>query len=213
MSNSLETARYITLHGPDGSGKTTVGRALANRLETNGSPAVFFPDWRVQNDIANPFYEPLRTEEAKEPQLLLSLVLAKLAFDSWHINELLEQDVNVIKDRGLFDVRADMAWRGMDALLCDSPAIKAPDFSVYLDVGESARLRHLAVKPDSNADDYEPNEPGTRMHTLARYVLGEVTALEKRGQGMVLPSDSLSIEEIVERVEETLRDPQGHHVA
>lgn len=210
MTKSPEAARYITLHGPDGSGKTTVGRALAGYLEENGASAVYFPDWRKQNDIENPFYEPLRTEEAKQPRLLLSLVLAKLAYDSWYINELLGTGTHVIKDRGLWDVRADMAWRDMDPELCDSPAIKKPDFSAYLNVGEDARRRYLDIKEDRNANDYESNDPGTRLHSLTQYVLGKVVELEKQGRGMVIAADSLTIRDLAEGIGDTILTIDKH---
>lgn len=196
----LEAAPYITVHGPDGAGKTTVGRLVVNALHEHGHKAVFFDDWRREHGWSNPFSgREMRKRVGEDGEAFTVLQLAKVALDSVTINELTDSGIVVVKDRGILDVRADLNHRGLDPSECQSPLVREPDLAVYLDVSEAVRYRRLAVKEDLRPDDFEPNSPGNRMHAMSQFVMATVADMVPE-HGLILQTDELSAAQVVERV-------------
>lgn len=197
---NLETAPYITVHGPDGAGKTTVGRRVVGMLQQHGHEAVFFDDWRDQTGWTNPFSnKEVRRQVGESGKAFTVLQSAKAAMDSVAINGLTDSGIVVVKDRGIIDVRADLNYRGLDPSDCQSPLIREPDLAVYLHVGEAARHRRLAVKEDVHPEDFQPNSPGHRLYAMTQFVMAAVTDLAPE-HGVVLQTDDLSADQVVEQV-------------
>lgn len=193
------SAPYITIHGPDGSGKTTVGRRVVDLLHAHGREAVFFDDWRKEAAWQNPFSDKeLRRQFAENGTAFSVLQLAKVALDSAKISELTDAGIVVIKDRGILDVRADLQYRKQKAAYCQGPYVREPDLAVYLAVSEVARQSRLEVKQDIRPEDFQPNVPGTRLHAIATSVLAAVTDMKERGR--IIQTDELSVDQVVKQV-------------
>lgn len=193
-----KTAPYITIHGPDGAGKTTTGRRISQMLAEQGREAIFFDDWRDETKWKNPFSDSKLREslEGKKDEFAI-LQLAKTALDSTVITDLTATGIVVIKDRGVIDVRADLSYRDIDPSVCRCPQIREPDFAIFLRVGEEARRRRLKVKEDLCPEDLQPNTPGHRLYAITRFVedaVGEIAP----DRGIIIPSDYLSVEQVAE---------------
>lgn len=130
---NLRTAPYITIHGPDGSGKTTIGRRVVGLLQSSGREAVFFDDWREDHGWKNIFsnYDLRRTIDESGKAFTI-LQAAKVALDGAVITDLTDSGVTVVKDRGVLDVRADLNYRGLSPSDCHGSLIREPDLAVYL---------------------------------------------------------------------------------
>ena len=199
---------FITLHGPDGVGKTTAGRKLVELLAEHGHTAVFFDDWRDENGWKNPFSsKELRRAVGETDKGFVALQAAKAAVDSMVITELTDSGLIVIKDRGILDVRADLQHRGFDPADCAGPLIREPDFAVLLTVSEEGRMRRLANKPDVQPEDYQPNTPGHRLYDMTQSLQQQVEARMPDG-GMIVNTDDISLREAIavigERILETV---------
>ncbi len=200
----LEKSSYITIHGPDGVGKTTVGRKVAGRLNAHGHPAIFFDDWREDNNWHNPFSNrSLREEIGDKSKYFIALQAAKTSVDSMVITELTDLGVTVVKDRGIFDVRADLKYRGFDADECVGPLIREPDLAVLLSVSEAVRQRRLVTKSDVRPEDYQPNLPGHRLFEMTRSLLEQVEARAPFG-GVIIDTDNLVLEEVVDTISDRI---------
>jgi len=206
MLNNELSGLYVTIHGPDGVGKTTVGRSVANTLIGRGHATEFFDDWRNENHWNNPFSNAkIRKLVGENNQSFVALQVAKVAVDSIVITDLINKGITVIKDRGIMDVRADLKYRGFDPADCYSPMIREPDFTVLLTVNEEGRYQRLCSKNDLRSHDYQPNLPGHRMYDMNQYLIDEV---DKRvpEKGLILPTDGLSIEAVVGVITERLHE-------
>lgn len=206
MLNNEALGLYVTIHGPDGVGKTTVGRNVASTLTRNGLAAEFFDDWRDENHFNNPFSSTkIRKLVGKNSQSFVALQAAKVAIDSIAVTELTNEGITVIKDRGILDVRADLKYRGFEPSDFYSPMIREPDLTVMLMVHEEARYRRLASKNDVHSQDYQPNLPGYRMYEMSQYLVNEVSKRVPE-KGLIVQTDDLSIDTVVGIVTERIRE-------
>ena len=197
--HTFERTPYVTLHGPDGSGKTTVARTVVQALNREGHGSIFFDDWKQMQGRENPFSAAEIKLLSGEGKGLSVLQLAKVAFDSVAISELTDSGIIVVKDRGLLDVRADLAYRGLDPNDCSGPLVREPDLAVFLSVSEAARHKRLAVKEDIRPEDFQPNEPGSRLFSMVQHVQSSVETLEP-ANGLLIDTDELGVDQVVERV-------------
>lgn len=196
----------MTVHGPDGSGKTSTGRRIVESLIQHHQSAVFFDDWRENMGWVNPFSDKELREQAKDSkEAFLELQMAKVAFDSIAITDLTNLGIIVVKDRGLLDVRADLNYRGIDPAACQGPLIREPDMSIYLQVSEEVRQRRLAVKKDIQPEDFQPNMPGYRMYAMTQFIEAAVRQMGP-SRGIIIATDGLSAEQVAEQAYTTVME-------
>jgi thymidylate kinase len=202
----LTTAPYITIHGPDGVGKTSAGRNVVDTLIEYGKKVVFFDDWRVGTAWSNPFSDRhLREKVKNNPEAFVALQLAKVAVDSAAITNLTESGIAVVKDRGVLDVRADLKYRGIDPASCSGPLVREPDLAIFLQVTEEARHRRLAVKEDAQSDDFQPNTPGNRLYVMTQFVEAAVSRLAPE-RGLSIQTDDLTLDQVVTRISTSVEE-------
>lgn len=196
----LERGLYVTLHGPDGIGKTTAGRNVVKTLNENGRAAIFFDDWRDDQAWKNPFsQEGLRSKINEQSRQFAVLQLAKVALDSVVITELTGSGVTVVKDRGIYDVRADLSYRGLEPSECAGPLIREPDMAVLLTADEAKRQERLVAKQDLKAEDFAPFTPGSRLYFMHQSLLRQVIAVSPE-RGLILDTTMLSAEQVAEMI-------------
>jgi thymidylate kinase len=201
--NNVEPALYVTIHGPDGVGKTTTGRGVTTTLIENGFKAVFFDDWRADEGWVNPFAsEILKNTIDGRSEGFIALQAAKVAMDSIIISDLTNSGTTVVKDRGLLDVRADLQHRGLDSKKCAGPLIREPDLSFLLTVNESTRLGRLSGKVDVQPIDYQPNTPGNRLFNMTTSLNEQVEQMTDRG--LIIATDQMSLEGVVSMISSTI---------
>jgi len=194
----MSYGEFITLHGPDGSGKTTTAVETVRQINSFGVESVFFGDWvcSIDGPGPNPFSEnsiKQRMDEEGTPSEFLLLQVAKVAWDSSHIDGLVGEGVTVLKDRGIYDVRSDLVYRGIDPDATFNQLIREPDGAFFLDVGEAMRRQRLATKTDIEPEDWAENKPGTRMYHMARNVLEQVRC---GNNGTIIDSTNRTLHEV-----------------
>jgi thymidylate kinase len=196
---TIDQSPYITIHGPDGVGKTTVGRGVATKLVNRGYATEFFDDWRERNGWVNPYSLTKLNAEFGTDLSVIALQAAKTALDSLVINELTTSGITIVKDRGVIDVRADLIYRGLDPSELRGPLMREPDLAVLLTVSEEVRHRRLNTKNDIQPQDYEPNLPGNRMYDMNQSILDQLENRPPESQ-LILSTDNLSIREVVDEI-------------
>lgn len=167
-----EQAKFITVHGIDGTGKTTLVGAIERGLYTRGLDVA--PEGLIQ--VGNP-WRALRDEFADiTPNERLFYKLGSKVADGQLISEQLASGTNTVKDRWVVDVLADETHKGVVAPKMIFPSILMPDIAVLLVCDEDERMARVTARPDASEDDLIPCAPGQRAYYFQNYLLDHIAA-------------------------------------
>lgn len=197
---------YITIHGPDGAGKTTVGRSLANTMRCSGHSAVFFRDWQIsqgQTASLDPYLNRAARDSISRDFVLMQV--AHAATQSALISNLTSAGFIVIKDRGILDDRACLHAEGLDAAAHLEPGLREPDLAIFLAVSERERAKRLAARPSVAPYSRQPNTDGSSASTITTHILSQVQTLAADNRGVVIDTDQVSVRGVTDIIMEELR--------
>jgi dTMP kinase len=150
------SGKFIVLDGPDGCGKTTHAKLLAQWLQKQGIPTVCFRDpgdtvigEKIRKILLSPEYE---TMTARTELLLYMAARAQL----WHekIQPALKENKCVVLDRWLSSTCAYQGYAGgfgMDKVIkiaADCLERPWPDLTIILDVDLETAANRLKSTPD-----------------------------------------------------------------
>lgn len=165
---------FITVHGIDGTGKTTTTKKVVDVLNQSGEKAVNYDEYK--EGVENPHTD--KKEEAKESGALddqLAAYLESMMYHSTQIEKLLAQGYHVVKSRYLDDIKAHFSHLGIaeEKLieLGEKFPMVQPDLKVILLLEESERRRRLDDRGVLNERDSEPKNPNTRLGYFEDYLL------------------------------------------
>ena len=150
---------FIVIEGVDGSGKTTVGQLLAERLD-----AVFFQTpsgwWRQKRSIV---------EEAPAPIRFIYYLLATI-YASIQIKKALKQRA-LVCDRYLYSTWAHHIANGCRFLRRIPPGlvpVVKPDHTIYLTVNPFQREQRIQTRPDNTASDLDSTTMKSVNHEFTK---------------------------------------------
>lgn len=161
-----ERGKFITVHGIDGTGKTTLVRAIedvirargqnsgAEHLASQESPWQRCKDEFSDISLSERIFYKLGSKAAQA-----ALVETRLALGE-----------TIVKDRWVIDVLADETHKGAVAPERVFSTILRPDLAVLLVCDESTRTSRIASRGDATPDDLIPCVPGERAYYFQQYL-------------------------------------------
>ena len=165
---------FVSIHGIDGTGKTTTTKELVETLNKSGKKTINYDDYK--EDLENP--HTTRKKEARDSGILedeLAAYLESMMYHSDQIEELLSQGYHVVKSRYLDDIKAHFSHLGiekekLEELEAKFPMVQ-PDLKVILLLEESKRRERLNDRGVLNERDLEEKNPDTRLGYFEDYLL------------------------------------------
>lgn len=160
---------FISIHGIDGTGKSTAVLRTAERLRSKGIDAVNFAEALESN---TPFHDILLSKEhGKQARLYKSL--GTKSIQSIQIAAAIERGLTVIKDRWVIDVLAANSYEG--AVIPDGDlGITKPDLSVILVCLERERQRRIQQRGNPTQEDLVQKALHTRAGYFEEYLLDNI---------------------------------------
>jgi thymidylate kinase len=149
-------ANFITIHGIDGTGKSSVAIQLAESLNKQAQTSVFYDD--------------LIGEAGGMPDVARGGVFDGKLYQSSIISQALANGRTVTRDRWLIDVFASETFKG-EKLPSAPREILWPDLSVVLLCEESVRQKRIRLRPSPTSQDLIPRVEGTRADYFEKYLL------------------------------------------
>ena len=200
--------RFITLEGPDGSGKTTVATALCRRLEEKGIPVVHTREpggIEISEAIRNIILDPKNTMmDAKTEALLYDASRRQHLVEK--VFPAVEAGKIVICERFL---DSSLAYQGYGRQLGFDEVLGInlfaidntyPDLTIYLDIDEQAGLDRLSDREFKDRLDQESIEFHHRVSAGYREVLSRFK------DRIRIVDASMSKEEVISACEKLVLD-------
>ncbi|MBR3265528.1 MAG: dTMP kinase [Erysipelotrichaceae bacterium] len=200
--------RFITLEGPDGSGKTTVATALCRRLEEKGIPVVHTREpggIEISEAIRNIILDPKNTMmDAKTEALLYAASRRQHLVEK--VFPAVEAGKIVICERFL---DSSLAYQGYGRQLGFDEVLGInlfaidntyPDLTIYLDIDEQAGLDRLSDREFKDRLDQESIEFHHRVSAGYREVLSRFK------DRIRIVDASMSKEEVISACEKLVLD-------
>lgn len=183
--------KFISIHGIDGTGKTSTAAAVTNHLVTAGIPSINYDVYK--NGIKNPHSD--KKKEADQMGTLedrLAVYLESMMYHSDAIETLLEQGFYVVKSRYLDDICVHFRHLGisqeiMEEFMKKFPMVQ-PDLKVILQLTETKRRQRInSTREILDANDLDEKTVDSRAHFFEDYLL---KAAEAAPVGSVLHVDT-----------------------
>lgn len=198
----FKRGKFITVHGIDGTGKTTTTTGVVEKMKKSGMSAINYDDFKETLD--NPHAR--NKTEIKETGTLeekLAIYLESMMYHSDQIEELLAKGYHVVKSRYLDDIKAHFSHLGVDQgklgeLESKFPMVQ-PDLKVVLVVDEEERRKRIQDRGVLNERDQESKKTDSRLGFFEDYLL---KAYKEAPPESVLHVDSgiFDIDEVAKKI-------------
>ncbi|MBR2825403.1 MAG: dTMP kinase [Solobacterium sp.] len=196
----MKKAKFITFEGPDGSGKTTVSKAVTERLLTEGYAIRYTREpggSNIAEQIRDVILDPKNTEmDARTEALLYAASRRQHLVDI--ILPALESGTHVISDRF---IDSSLAYQGCgrnigieEVYSINQFAIDTymPDKTIYLDLDAEVGLSRIQGREFLDRLDQESVDFHERVFQ------GYQEVLEKYKDRFIIVNASRSVEEVIE---------------
>ena len=179
--------RFITIHGIDGTGKTTTAELLVDGLDE--LDAIVVARWNIVKNLL----EPVPNSRSS-----LSAGISKKVSESKIVSDLMEQGKTLARDRWVIDVMADHAFAGKpmrdgEVSLGANPELLLPNLSVILVCRENERMRRINSRGNPSKEDLIPNMPGSRAYFFQEYLLNNIAEYSRNS--MVIDTTDITPED------------------
>lgn len=106
--------KFISIHGIDGTGKTSAAIEINKKLEKNGIPSVNY-DSHEYKEKGDKLFDERKKKVDKEgtPEERLAVYLESMMYHSEKIDSLLKQGFHVVRSRYLDDIKAHFRHLGI----------------------------------------------------------------------------------------------------
>lgn len=140
MTNNLTRPGFISVHGIDGTGKSTLSEVLAEQLSAQGTETRTYDEYCREKSISNPFSQYKDRVKARSVDNQYRFFLVSAAFKSSVVQRALHEGVAIIADRWHIDINAHHIYAGAEPL--ETPtSILIPDVFIMLVTDESIRQK------------------------------------------------------------------------
>jgi len=193
--------RFISVHGIDGVGKSTLALSLHDELERRGIPTVNYDEYGEKLD--NPFRAGKKAVvENGTLDEQFSHFLGSTQFHADQIRSLMNEGFTVVKSRHLDDVIAHYAHLGFaeGAEIAGKTDITDSDFKIMLTTSEEERISRVLARGNPTKNDLEPKTPGSRHQVIEDIFKERISSLEGEGRGIIIDNTDKAPEEITKRV-------------
>lgn len=190
--------KFITIHGIDGTGKTTTARALAYALQDRGLEALNYDALEVVEGAARG-----QEEMRQDAQTQLYRSLGRKCIQGFAVQQALTSGKSVVKDRWTIDVLAANTYLGA-AVPAGDLGILVPDMSILLVCGEQVRQQRVRARRHATADDLVPNLPGTRAHYFEGYLMDHLGEYSQRAE--VIDTTHTALDAVVSQIVDLVLD-------
>lgn len=196
-----ERGKFVSLHGIDGTGKSTVARSIATLLEAEGKPVINYDEFK--DTIPNPHAaEKARADAEGSLEERVAAHLTSTMYHSDRIRDLTNQGYHVVKSRYLDDVMAHFSHLGVPAerlreLSSAFPAVQ-PELKVILTTIETERRRRINARPVIDEQDKEEKIDGSRALYFEDYLRN--AAREAPGKFLLLDNTGIDADEVARQI-------------
>lgn len=169
----LERPIFITVHGIDGTGKTTTTEAITKSLEDLGVTTINY-DVFEQSRINNPFsIAKKRVVLETSPSAQFAFFLGSTLYHSDQISNLLESGFSVVKSRYLDDVLAQHAYLGVEDThgISRGFPIRKPGLKILLTLNEEERRKRISKRGIIDEKDADVRDGSSRLDFFEGYLL------------------------------------------
>lgn len=195
--------RFITIHGIDGTGKTTVTRLTAQLLKSHGVNVLNYDEYE-EAFVNNPFSVAKKRVLVETPDSAqFAFYLGSTIFHSARISSLLELGQTVIKSRFIDDVLAYHAHLGVQSVaeIASLLPIIIPDFKVLLTLqNESERRRRIISRGIFDEKDLETRREGGRLDFFEKYLLRSISDFVTKGKATIIDTGTIRAEDVANQV-------------
>ena len=200
--NETHRGKFISIHGIDGTGKTTTTQEVVRKLSEDGIPVINYDTHR--ETINNP-HEQAKNKIDRSGSLeeKLAVYLESMMFHSAEIDRLLSQGFHVVKSRYLDDIKAHFSQLGIPKEKVKEFELKfpmvQPDLKVILILDETERRKRIDMRGILDDRDVEEKTSETRLGFLEDYLF---KAAKEAPVGSVLHIDTSmnSVNEVVKKI-------------
>lgn len=185
--------RFITVHGIDGTGKTTTTDKLVSALQTRNIEAQTYDTLLVDE---SGFSKDARSGQ-RSPQAQLYRSLGTKCIQGLAIQEALAEGKSVVKDRWAIDVLAANSYLGA-TVPSGELGILVPDLSILLICSEQVRQQRIGARGHATTDDLVPNTLGTRAYYFERYLMDHLD--EHCCRSSLIDTTYMTADEVAEQI-------------
>lgn len=193
-----ENPFFITLHGIDGTGKTTTAGFLTQGLNNQNMKAINYDDYEKIN-VDNPFSAAKkRVVKEASPEAQLAFFLGSTLFHSDVIGGLLQQGYSVVKSRYIDDVLAHHAQLGVkntEEIAALFPIIQ-PGLRVILTLDETTRRERIRIRGEVDEKDKEIRTLGSRLDSFENYLIANSENLQVLGKAIRIDTAALDPQQV-----------------
>jgi len=177
----MSNPSFITIHGIDGTGKTSAARNVAHILTNHNMAAINYDD--ITDEVIP---SPLESDSTLAKKISQSALIASYLVDG----------TSIVRDRWLIDVHADRGFKG--ASVATPQGIITPDYSFVLTCDDSVRMQRVLERGNPTEEDLIPNREGTRAHYFEQYLLHRIGEFARLA--IIIDTTELSQDEVAETI-------------
>ncbi len=208
-----ENPFFITVHGIDGTGKTTTTDMLVHALDSGNIKAVNYDLYELEK-LENPFSQAKeRVLREATPSAQLAYYLGSTLYHSDKIEKLLHEGYSVVKSRYIDDVLAHHAELGVENVreIARLFPIVQPDLRVILTINEEVRRERIVKRGEFDIKDREIRIPGSRLDFFENYLLDISSKLIKIGKAIKIDTTHLDPQQVSQHIIDHLLTTQLLH--
>lgn len=194
--------KFVTIHGIDGTGKTTTAIEVTKKLSDSGIGTINYDDYKEK--INNPHTQIKKEiDESGTLEERLAVYLESMMYHSEQIDLLLSKGFHVVKSRYLDDIKAHFSHLGLSQekikeLENKFPVVQ-PDLKVILLLEETERRKRINSRGALNSRDLEEKKPNTRLGFFEDYLLN-ATREAPPNSILHIDTNALDVNEVVKKV-------------
>lgn len=193
-----EKPLFITIHGIDGTGKTTTTENVTHALQERGKMVVNYDQYESEHGT-NPFSgAKKRVLTETSPTAQLAYYLGSTMYHSDRIEALIDDGYYVLKSRYLDDVLAHHAQLGVENVqeIASLFPIIQPDLRVILTLSEEVRRERIIVRGEMDEKDKEVRVTGSRLDFFENYLLSVNKDLVAIGKALQIDTTDIEPDQV-----------------
>ncbi len=190
---------FITLHGIDGTGKSTTVSVVTTLLKKRGITTINYDAYETEHP--NPFSVAKKGVLATTtPEAQFAFYIGSTLYHSQTISRLAAQGTCVVKTRYLDDVLAHHAQLGVANVreIAALFPIKNADLMVVLTLPEPVRRARISVRGELDVKDKEVRQQGSRLDFFEHFLLESAGFLQPSKRSLIIDTSATPPEQVAQ---------------